>query len=170
VAEVGVTVKNIAVVKLPLEVLVKPSTHRRSTSYSPVINGILCWSAAAFMVRLNGALNGPSKEIPTSVVDTSGMLKPLGPVTMTLKLSAVVGHPAEVVTLMTEVSKPVSGSRVKVPREPGGGSALATPLISSPPPAAMVTVRPAATSRRGNFLARMIELTLYFQEGEGKGN
>src|SRR5262249_53188297 len=61
---------------------------------------------------------------------------------------------------MEEVSKPVAGSRVRVPSEPAGGAALATPLMRKPPPAATATARPPARSRRGNPIAGMIELTI----------
>ncbi len=69
------------------------------------------------------------------------------------------GQPSLVVTVGTVVSVPVVGVKVREPRVPGGGSALATPAANTPavlPTASTV----AAVSWRMNLLARTMELTL----------
>ena len=77
-----------------------------------------------------------SVEVMTVPAGKVRVAAPTGPVTSRSALSGsvvgslVCGQPLEVVTVKIWVSMPLVGLKVRVPRVPAGGTALATAIVS----------------------------------------
>ena len=141
--------------------LVRKSWSWQTTvkSYSPAWIVVCRISAASLRETPKEIVNELVVEkVLFSVVVTTvpggkvGVATPTGPVTSRSAALDSGLHPAEVLAVMICVSRPVVGVKVRVPRLPGAGVALAAPLRSTDPPAVTVTTKTHGTSRVKNPL------------------
>lgn len=141
--------------------LVRKSWSWQTTvkSYSPGWIVVCRMSAASLRETPKGIVNGlvVEKVLLSVVVATVPggkvrFVEPTGPVTSRSAALDCGLQPAEVVAVMICVSRPVAGVKVRVPRLPAAGVALAAPLRSNAPPAVTVTTKTPGTSRVKNPL------------------
>ncbi len=158
--------KKIAPVKVPKASPKSRSRQVTVKSYSPGWIVLLRVSAACLRETPSGLSNGPVVEkvlfcVVVMVVPGGkvGVVAPTGPVTSIEEELPLFGavQPPEVRAVMICVSLPLVGAKVRVPRVPAGGAALATPPRSSEPPPATATTRGAATNRLKNLFLSMSE-------------
>jgi hypothetical protein len=166
------SVKEIAPVKVPKFVRRAWSWQITVKSYSPGTIVVCRISAASLREIVVGMMNGSvsekvlfSVEVITVPGGKTGVVAPTGPVT-SMSAESPWSQPREVVAVMICVSRPVGGVKVRVPRVPGAGAALAAPSRSAAPPAVTVITRTPDTSRVRSLLCTNFTVGTLRLEGE----
>ena len=126
--------KKTAPVKVPNFVRKSWSWQTTVKSYSPGTIVVCRISAASLRETPSGTVNGALVEkvlfwvvVMTVPGGKTGVAAPTGPVTSRSAALDCESQPAEVLAVMICVSDPVVGVKVRVPRVPGAGAALAAP-------------------------------------------